>query len=92
MAIAFDDCLLNIAAARVSDAACSGFGVSVNRFAMIDCGVVPENGRSPVIISYSNACKAVLIAFPVEIGFAGCLFRTDVRGRANHHPGLRQRF
>src|SRR6476660_1293805 len=24
-----------------------GLGVSVKRFAMIDCGVLPENGRSP---------------------------------------------
>ncbi len=30
---------------------CSGRGLSVKRFAMIDCGVLPLNGRSPEIIS-----------------------------------------
>src|SRR5687767_13529275 len=36
---------------------CNGLGVSVNRFAMIDCGVFPLNGLSPEIISYSMQAR-----------------------------------
>jgi hypothetical protein len=38
-----------------------------------------------------HAGKAVLIASPVDDGFAGCLLRTDIGRRPYHHARLRQR-